>query len=117
MVEAAILKRMAAGEGWGLAVLAEGLLDQMSEEEMSQYVTEYDEHGHPRLSRDRPRARSSATWSPPASRSWGVKMAFITKIIGYELRCADPIAFDVAVHPRPSATAPSSSWPTGRATP
>ena len=25
----------------------------------------------------------------------GVKMAFITKIIGYELRCADPIAFDV----------------------
>ena len=24
-----------------------------------------------------------------------MKMAFITKIIGYELRCADPIAFDV----------------------
>jgi 6-phosphofructokinase 1 len=94
MVEAAILKRMAAGEGWGLAVLAEGLLDQMSEEEMSQYVTEYDEHGHPRLSeidlgkivRDVVAARFKER---------GVKMAFITKIIGYELRCADPIAFDV----------------------
>jgi 6-phosphofructokinase 1 len=94
MVEAAILKRMAAGEGWGLAVLAEGLLDQMSEEEMSQYVTEYDEHGHPRLSeidlgkivRDVVSARFKER---------GVKMAFITKIIGYELRCADPIAFDV----------------------
>jgi len=85
---------MAAGEGWGLAVLAEGLLDQMSEEEMSQYVTEYDEHGHPRLSeidlgkivRDVVAARFKER---------GVKMAFITKIIGYELRCADPIAFDV----------------------
>jgi 6-phosphofructokinase 1 len=94
LVEAAILKRMAAGQGWGLAVLAEGLLDQMDPEEMSQYVTEYDEHGHPRLSeidlgrvvRDVVRARFQER---------GVKMAFITKIIGYELRCADPIAFDV----------------------
>src|SRR5207253_6693625 len=82
------------GEGWGLAVLAEGLLDQMSPDEMSQYVTEFDEHGHPRLSevdlgrvvRDVVDARFKAR---------GVKMAFITKLIGYELRCADPIAFDV----------------------
>ena len=94
LVEAAILKRMAAGEGWGLAVLAEGLLDQMPEEEMSKYVTEFDEHGHPRLSeidlgkvvRDVVAARF---------KDRGVKMAFITKIIGYELRCADPVAFDV----------------------
>jgi len=94
LVEAAILKRMARGEGWGLAVLAEGLLDQMPEEEMAKYVTEYDEHGHPRLSeidlgkvvRDVVDARFKER---------GVKMAFITKIVGYELRCADPVAFDV----------------------
>ena len=94
LVEAAILKRLALGESYGLAVLAEGLLDQMDPEEMSKYVTEYDEHGHPRLSeidlgkvvRDVVAARFKER---------GVKMAFITKIIGYELRCADPIAFDV----------------------
>lgn len=94
LVEAAILKRMSRGEGWGLAVLAEGLLDQMDPAEMSKYVTEYDEHGHPRLSeidlgkvvRDVVDARFKER---------GVKMAWITKIIGYELRCADPVAFDV----------------------
>ncbi len=94
LVEAAILKRMAQGEGWGIAVLAEGLLDQMPDEEMAKYVTEHDEHGHPRLSevdlgkvvRDVVAARFKAR---------GVKMAFITKIVGYELRCADPVAFDV----------------------
>jgi 6-phosphofructokinase 1 len=94
LVEAAILKRMAAGEGWGLAVLAEGLLDQMNPDEMAQYVTEYDEHGHPRLSEiDLGKVVRDVVAGRFAKR--GVKMAFITKIIGYELRCADPIAFDV----------------------
>ena len=94
LVEAAILKRMAAGEGWGLAVLAEGLLDQMDPEEMAQYVTEYDEHGHPRLSEiDLGRVVRDVVAARFKER--GVKMAFITKIIGYELRCADPISFDV----------------------
>ena len=94
LVEAAILKRMAAGEGWGLAVLAEGLLDQMDPDEMAQYVTEYDEHGHPRLSEiDLGRVVRDVVAARLKER--GVKMAFITKIIGYELRCADPVAFDV----------------------
>jgi ATP-dependent phosphofructokinase / diphosphate-dependent phosphofructokinase len=94
LVEAAIVKRMAQGEGWGLAVLAEGLLDQMDPEEMSKYVTEYDEHGHPRLSEiDLGRVVRDVVAERLKAR--GVKMAFITKIIGYELRCADPVAFDV----------------------
>jgi 6-phosphofructokinase 1 len=94
LVEAGILKRMASGENWGLAVLAEGLLDQMPEEEMAQYVTEFDEHGHPRLSEiDLGRLVRDVVAARFEER--GVKMAFITKIIGYELRCADPIAFDV----------------------
>jgi 6-phosphofructokinase len=94
LVEAAILKRMAQGEGWGLAVLAEGLLDQMDPEEMKQYVTEYDEHGHPRLSEiDLGKVVRDVVAKRFKER--GVKMAFITKIIGYELRCADPVAFDV----------------------
>jgi ATP-dependent phosphofructokinase / diphosphate-dependent phosphofructokinase len=94
LVEAAILKRMAGGETWGIAVLAEGLLDQMPDEEMSRYVTEYDEHGHPRLSEiDLGRVVRDVVSARLKER--GVKMAFITKIIGYELRCADPVAFDV----------------------
>ena len=94
LVEAAIVKRMAQGEGWGLAVLAEGLLDQMDPDEMSKYVTEFDEHGHPRLSEiDLGRVVRDVVAERFKAR--GLKMAFITKIIGYELRCADPVAFDV----------------------
>ena len=93
-MEAAIVKRMAQGEGWGLAVLAEGLLDQMDPDEMSKYVTEFDEHGHPRLSEiDLGRVVRDVVAERFKAR--GLKMAFITKIIGYELRCADPVAFDV----------------------
>ncbi len=94
-VEAAILKRRAAGLDWGLAVLAEGLLDRMDTTEIERYVTlQRDEHGHPRVSeidlgglvRDVLTSRFA---------SGGPSLTFVTKIIGYELRCADPVAFDV----------------------
>jgi len=95
LVEAAIAKRKAEGSDWGVAVLAEGLLDRMDPQELAGFVTlEYDEHSNPRLSEiDLGRVVRDVLLKRFKERKLDV--GFITKIIGYELRCADPVAFDV----------------------
>lgn len=96
LVETAIKKRRAGGQDWGIAVLAEGILERLDPGELKATVgnLELDEHGNPRMSeidlgrivRDLVAARQKAK---------GHKVGFVTKIVGYELRCADPVAFDV----------------------
>jgi 6-phosphofructokinase 1 len=95
LVEGAIVKRKAQGESWGLAVLAEGLLDRMDPKEIATFVQlEHDEHNNPRLSEiDLGRVVRDVITKRFKDRQLDV--GFITKIIGYELRCADPVAFDV----------------------
>lgn len=95
VVEGAILKRKADGHDWGLAVLAEGLLDRMDAADIASFVTlEYDEHNNPRLSEiDLGRVIRDVLTKRFKERQLDV--GWITKIIGYELRCVDPIAFDV----------------------
>jgi ATP-dependent phosphofructokinase / diphosphate-dependent phosphofructokinase len=98
-VEQAILLRRAAGQEWGLVVLGEGILDRLDRADLERHVgtLELDEHGNPRMSevdlgaavRDILLARFK---SDPKG---GPKVGFITKIIGYELRCAPPSVFDV----------------------
>jgi 6-phosphofructokinase 1 len=100
----AIIKRRSQGSAFGVAVLAEGLLESIgekgllralgSEQGLSRYGNvERDEHGHLRLGeiefgrmiKDR-----------LAGRLKGLKLAvtLVDKELGYELRCADPIPFD-----------------------
>ncbi|MEA3198831.1 MAG: ATP-dependent phosphofructokinase / diphosphate-dependent phosphofructokinase [Thermoplasmata archaeon] len=95
LVEAAIAKRRVDGSDWGVVVLAEGLLDRMDAQELASFVTlEYDEHNNARLSEiDLGRVVRDVLLSRFKERKLDV--GFITKIIGYELRCADPVAFDV----------------------
>ncbi|MGB0653336.1 MAG: 6-phosphofructokinase [Thermoplasmatota archaeon] len=90
LVEHAITSRAAAGQVGGLVVLAEGLLERLHSDDLAAIgELELDEHGNPRMSEiDLGRAVRDAV----APR---VDTAFVTKIIGYELRCADPVAFDV----------------------
>jgi ATP-dependent phosphofructokinase / diphosphate-dependent phosphofructokinase len=92
LVQKAIAKRKAQGQDWGLVVLAEGLLDRLDPAELKAKVgtLELDEHGNPRMSEiDLGRVVRDLV----APKLPGV--GFITKIIGYELRCTDPCAFDV----------------------
>ncbi|MEA3190454.1 MAG: ATP-dependent phosphofructokinase / diphosphate-dependent phosphofructokinase [Thermoplasmata archaeon] len=88
-VQAAIAKRKQQGQEWGLVVLAEGLLDRLDAQELKQIVPdlELDEHGNPRF--------SEIDLGKVVRGALKTDAAFITKLIGYELRCADPIAFDV----------------------
>lgn len=95
VVEGAIVKRKADGHDWGLVVLAEGLLDRMDPQDLASFVTlEYDEHNNPRLSEiDLGRVIRDVLQKRFKERALDV--GWITKIIGYELRCVDPVAFDV----------------------
>lgn len=95
LVEGAIVKRKAEGHDWGLVVLAEGLMDRLDPQDLASFVTlEHDEHGNPRLSEiDLGRVVRDVLTKRFKER--GLDVGWITKIIGYELRCVDPIAFDV----------------------
>jgi ATP-dependent phosphofructokinase / diphosphate-dependent phosphofructokinase len=95
-VQRAILLRRQQGQEWGLVVLAEGLLDRLDPAELKARVgtLELDEHGNPRMS-EVDLGRVVRDLLLPRLKADGAEVGFITKIIGYELRCADPCAFDV----------------------
>lgn len=99
----AILKRRSLGSQFGIAVLAEGLIELIGEQgllkamdagQLERYgKVQRDPHGHLRLGeiefgrmvKDRLTARAE---------EMDLKLALIDKDLGYELRCADPIPFD-----------------------
>jgi ATP-dependent phosphofructokinase / diphosphate-dependent phosphofructokinase len=90
-----IIKRLASGREDGVVVLAEGLAEIVRPEDIAELATaERDEHGHVRLEevslgevcKSRVRARLA---------EFGVKATIVDKNVGYEVRCADPIPFDL----------------------
>ncbi|MBN1947076.1 MAG: 6-phosphofructokinase [Bradymonadales bacterium] len=91
----AILKRMAMGRLDGVAVLAEGLVESLKEEDLKHIAThEIDEHDHIRLAEIRiGEILKRATRK--RLQEFGLDNAIVSKNIGYELRCADPIPFDL----------------------
>jgi 6-phosphofructokinase len=90
-----IVKRLAAGRPDGVAVIAEGLVERMEEADLAGLEgVERDSHGHVRIAeiafgdilKDRVQKRLA---------EFGVKGTIVAKNIGYELRCADPIPYDM----------------------
>jgi len=97
ILEGAVLKRKALwGRSDGVAVIAEGLLEQISPEELSGIegvrIT-HDTYGHLRLA-EVDLAYILKTLVEHRFASRGVPLAVVHKNIGYELRSAPPIAFD-----------------------
>jgi 6-phosphofructokinase 1 len=91
----AILKRLAYGRGDGVAVLAEGLAEVVPSEDIAELGTaERDEHGNLRLDEisfgDVCKAKVRARLA-----ELGIRSTIVSKNIGYEVRCADPIPFDM----------------------
>lgn len=91
----AVIRRMAEGKHYGVAIVAEGIIDHMSHEDLDMLdEAERDEHGHIRLSE----VNSSDILKKALRkqlRELGIDVRLISKDVGYELRCADPIAFDI----------------------
>jgi 6-phosphofructokinase 1 len=94
IVEGAIIKRRAMGRHFGVAVLAEGLIDKLDPAELAELEDiERDEHGHVRFAEvDLARKVKAEVQGRLSQR--GLRVTITNKNVGYELRCADPISFD-----------------------
>jgi 6-phosphofructokinase 1 len=90
-----IIKRLADGRRDGVAIIAEGVVLDVAPEDLEGIAeTERDAHGHLRLAEvnlgDILKARVQARL-----KELGISTTIAAKNIGYELRCADPIPFDM----------------------
>lgn len=96
IVEGAIIKRRAMGHPFGVAILAEGLIEKLDPKELADLQdAERDEHGHIRFA-EVDLARKVKVEVQERLNQRGIRATLINKNIGYELRCADPIPFDAA---------------------
>jgi len=91
----AIIKRIAHGRPDGVAVLAEGLVEVIDPNDLAGMEgVERDEHGHIRIAEvDFGNIVKVAVQKE--LKKLGIKTTIVPKNIGYELRCADPIPFDM----------------------
>ena len=97
LIDAAMLKRYAHARPFGVVVLAEGIALRMAEEDLKRAMpdVEQDEHGHIRLG-ELNLDGVLADMVKQRFKDRGRKVTVTPKNIGYELRCAPPIPFDIA---------------------
>ena len=102
MIIGSIIKRKSDGKGYGIVVLAEGLIESIGEkglldalgDELERYGNvERDPHGHLRLG-EIEFGRMIRYRVNKRLEELGLKVTMIDKDLGYEMRCADPIPFD-----------------------
>ena len=102
LIIGSILKRRMLGKDYGVAVLAEGLIESIGEkglvgalgDDLKHYGRiERDDHGHLRLG-ELEFGRIVKDYLKKRLKELGMKVDFIDKDLGYELRSADPIPFD-----------------------
>jgi len=92
---AAIIKRISYGRRDGVAVIAEGVVLDVAPGDLEElHEVERDAHGHLRIAEVN---IGEILKSQVTSRlkALGIKATIAAKNIGYELRCADPIPFDM----------------------
>jgi 6-phosphofructokinase 1 len=91
----AIIKRLSYGRRDGVAILAEGVVLGLDPEELEGLEdVERDAHGHVRIAEvNLGEILKRAVQARLAE--FGLKATIVAKDIGYELRCADPIPYDL----------------------
>lgn len=90
-----IVKRLANGRTDGVAVLAEGLVEILPEEDLADLAhVERDEHDHIRIAEVNFGDVVKAALRKRLH-ELGVRVTIVSKNIGYELRCADPTPSDM----------------------
>ena len=97
VLEGAMLKRMAMDRHDGVAILAEGLAEGFSQEELAAIQdvrSERDPHGHIRHA-EVDLAGAVRKELTRRFQERGQKLTIVEKELGYELRCAPPIPFDI----------------------
>jgi 6-phosphofructokinase 1 len=98
VIEASMLKRRALGREDGVVIVAEGIAEMLDLEDLKKVpgvVIEYDDYGHIMLSEiDLGKLIKREIERRFAER--GEKIRIVQKDLGYELRSADPIPFDLS---------------------
>ena len=96
ILETSMLKRVTHGRPFGVAILSEGIALRLSEDDLARAMpqVELDEHGHIRLA-ELELDRVLIGLLKKRFRARGQKVTVEGKNIGYELRCAPPIPFDL----------------------
>jgi 6-phosphofructokinase 1 len=91
----AMIKRNMIGRNYGVAVIAEGVLEKIAPEDFIKLgKISRDEHGHIRYAElDFGEILKEAIVNE--MKQLGIKLSIVDKEIGYELRCAAPIAYDI----------------------
>ncbi|MCC6133541.1 MAG: 6-phosphofructokinase [Acidobacteria bacterium] len=91
----AIIKRLSYGRRDGVAVIAEGLVLELDPEELDDIKDlERDAHGNVRIAEVNIGEILKQAVSQRL-KEFNIKATVVAKNIGYELRCADPIPFDL----------------------
>jgi 6-phosphofructokinase len=90
-----ILLRLLENKPYGVALLAEGILENLAHEDLKDLENvERDEHGHIRLAEvnflDLLKKKLESDLE-----KLGVHVRLVKHVLGYELRCAPPSAFDI----------------------
>lgn len=97
VLDGAILKRRLMGRNDGVAVIGEGIAEKMNPEELASIpgvIVEKDPHGHLRLS-EIPLSTILKRAIEKRYADRGEKINIVDVTIGYELRSARPIPFDI----------------------
>jgi 6-phosphofructokinase 1 len=91
----AIIKRLSLGQRHGVAVVAEGVVEGIRPEDLAQLEdVERDAHGNLRIAEvDIGEILKRAVQQ--RLKEFKLKTTIVAKNIGYELRCADPIPYDM----------------------
>jgi len=91
----AIIKRLSYGRRDGVAVIAEGLVLDLDPEDLAHIEDiERDQHGNVRIAEINIGEILKAEVQTRL-KQFGIKTTIAAKNIGYELRCADPIPYDM----------------------
>ena len=91
----AIIKRISYGRPDGVAIVAEGLVERLDEKDLNQLMdVERDEHDNIRIAEIN-FGEILKYKVQERLNEFGIKMTIVAKNIGYELRCADPIPYDM----------------------
>jgi len=91
----AIIKRRAGGHDDGVAVIAEGIAERMDVGSLASVVDSHaDAYGHVHIA-DIPLGIVLRDQVRAALKQLGIDATVVAKDIGYELRCAKPLPFDV----------------------
>jgi ATP-dependent phosphofructokinase / diphosphate-dependent phosphofructokinase len=102
IVLGSIVMRAARGSDYGVAVLAEGLLESIGQAGLEEMMTNgqgrygevvRDPHGHLRLG-EVEFGRMVKDRLTQKLAEFGMNVTLVDKDLGYELRCADPVPFD-----------------------